>query len=168
MQFEMGTDSSAAYGAGYCDAQFGRCSKMDIWKGNSRETVFALYPCSLGSCFAECKINESYFYGPGSSTVNSLKNITVITQFVGNLSEIRRLYMQDGKILISKHFSFLDSSCVTRIGQSLARGHVLAFSLSDSNDANWLDGPCPGENKDYGNVSVTWSDIRVGDLDTTY
>lgn len=70
---------------------------------------------------------------------------------------------------------------VAQMGKSLAVGHVLSFSLWDSADAMyWLDsgeyGPCKAGAEDkndyleahYPNATVTWSNVRVGPLDSTY
>jgi cellulase len=162
------------------------------------------------------------FYGPGM-TVDTTRPFTVVTQFVGTggnssssnssagdgtLSEIRRLYVQDGVAIqnapvtgsssggtaaaeagaISEEFctaanssSFLRLGGLQAMGESLDRGMVLVFSLWNSagDFMNWLDsgeaGPC---NSTAGNpaliaandpgVSVTFSNIRWGDIGSTF
>merc|ERR1712125_302432 len=120
------------------------------------------------------------FYGRGSQyTVDTLKPMTVVTQFLttdgtddGDLSEIRRFYVQDGKTFHSpptkilepnKFDSITDEFCTVKkelfedvndfqekggnkaMGESLDRGHVLAISLWDDVEVNmlWLDSAFP-------------------------
>lgn len=105
------------------------------------------------------------FYGPGL-TVDTSRRFTVITQFrtAGNtanssLSEIRRMYIQDGKLIdnamvtnisgrsvqmpgtVTQEFctarnasSYLQLGGMEGMGRSLARGMVLIFSLWNSDD----------------------------------
>ena len=106
------------------------------------------------------------FYGRGEEfTVNTLKPMTVVTQFLttdgtdeGDLSEIRRFYVQDGNIIHSPASTILsnnadsitDEFCAEKkelfenindfgekggnagMGESLDRRHVLALSLWDA------------------------------------
>jgi cellulose 1,4-beta-cellobiosidase len=64
--------------------------------------------CDKDGCdYNPYRLGETDFYGPGSQyTVDTTKKMTVVTQFlthngqdVGELSEIRRYYMQDGKVI---------------------------------------------------------------------
>merc|ERR1711982_59721 len=74
------------------------------------------------------------FYGRGSQyDVDTLKPMILVTQFLttdgtdsGDLSEIRRFYVQGG---------------MKGMGESLDRGHVMVFSLWDDVEVNmlWLD-----------------------------
>lgn len=121
------------------------------------------------------------FFGPGSSfTVDSTKPVTVVTQFIssdntndGDLVEIKRLYVQDGKVIpqamtnipgASKQFNSLtDETCaiqkqidgdvndfkikggMKKMGEALKRGMVLVMSLWDDHYAHmlWLDSSYP-------------------------
>jgi len=120
------------------------------------------------------------FYGRGSQyPVNTLKPMTVVTQFLtmdgtdsGELSEIRRFYVQDGEVIHSPSSTILgpdDSDSITDafcdakkdlfgdvkdyqehggmkgMGESLDRGHVMIFSLWDDVEVNmlWLDSAYP-------------------------
>eukprot|EP00441_Pelagodinium_beii_P005771 CAMPEP_0197705576 /NCGR_PEP_ID=MMETSP1338-20131121/126511_1 /TAXON_ID=43686 ORGANISM="Pelagodinium beii, Strain RCC1491" /NCGR_SAMPLE_ID=MMETSP1338 /ASSEMBLY_ACC=CAM_ASM_000754 /LENGTH=1321 /DNA_ID=CAMNT_0043289485 /DNA_START=186 /DNA_END=4151 /DNA_ORIENTATION=- len=119
------------------------------------------------------------FYGKGPEfTINTLKPMTVVTQFLthdgtdtGDLSEIRRFYVQDGKVVHSpvikilpgERDSITDEFCQdskvlfdntddftakggnAQMGRSLDRGHVAAFSLWDDVEVNmmWLDSSYP-------------------------
>merc|ERR1712165_492115 len=126
------------------------------------------------------RMGNTDFYGRGPEyPVNTLKPMTVATQFLttdgtdaGDLSEIRRFYIQDGEIIYSpsstilgpsdtdsitdefcdakkdlfgdiKHFQQLGG--VKAMGESLDRGHVMIFSLWDDVEVNmlWLDSAFP-------------------------
>jgi len=154
-----------------------------------------------------------------------------VTQFLtsdgtdtGDLVEIRRLYVQDGKVIKNakttnlgdKSFdSITDEMCQAQaksfgmphddftkkgglkgMGKALGRGMVLVLSLWDdyATHMHWLDsaspesnpdwphdkpgvarGPCPvsgGRPHDlrsmHGTATVTYSNIKVGEIDSTY
>jgi len=171
-------------------------------------------------------MGDTTFYGPGKK-IDTTKKITVVTQFItsdgtssGDLTEIRRVYVQNGVVfqnsnsnwagidttnLINSNFCtqaksvFGDNPYFTTLGglkamgQSLQRGHVLAMSLWDDHAANllWLDAPYPttadpaapgvsrGTCSDSSGVpadlesqvpnsSVTYSNIKVGDICSTF
>ncbi|KUJ18830.1 putative endoglucanase [Mollisia scopiformis] len=185
----------ASYGSGYCDAQCpvqtwingtlntnsqgACCNEMDIWEANANATALTPHPCEGDTCDKSgCGFNPyaqgvHSYYGNGG-TVDTLKPVTVITQFytsdnttTGSLSEIRRLYMQDGKLIqnaVSTSTAGLDSITaswctssdasaaslggLTTMGQALGRGMVLIFSIWNDGGQfmNWLDsgsnGPC--------------------------
>lgn len=113
------------------------------------------------------------FYGPGM-TLDTNKKMTVVTQFIGSgssLSEIKRFYVQDGKVFknsdsaisgvtgnsITDAFcdaqksafgdktSFQDRGGLNQMAASLAKGHVLVMSLWDDHAVNmlWLDSTYP-------------------------
>eukprot|EP00972_Heterocapsa_arctica_P115085 16445955-Heterocapsa_arctica.AAC.1 len=60
-------------------------------------------------------MGETSFYGAGSSfSLDTKKPVTVVTQFLtvdgtdsGELSEIRRFYVQDGKTIPNSHATIL-------------------------------------------------------------
>lgn len=121
------------------------------------------------------------FYGPGKDfEVDSMKPLTVVTQFLtddgtdtGKLVEIRRLYVQDGKLIQNAESSIpnvtgnaiTDSFCneqkkafedydhhqekggLASMGEALARGLVLSVSVWDdfSTHMAWLDAQFPPE-----------------------
>jgi len=174
------------------------------------------------------RLGSKNFFGKGSAyIIDSTKKVTVVTQFItddgtdtGTLKEIRRLYVQDGKVHHSPNItlngntysSITDDFCqmqkkkfgdtnsfsskggMAAMGKAFARGSmVLVLSIWDDHDANmlWLDsddppdkdpstpgvarGPCPtssGVPKDvenqYPNSYVEYSNIRFGELDSTY
>merc|ERR1712214_182017 len=126
------------------------------------------------------RMGNTDFYGRGSQyPVNTLKPMTVVTQFLttdgtdtGDLSEIRRFYVQDGEVIHSPSSTILgpdDTDVITddfcdakkdlfgdekhfqelggmkAMGESLDRGHVMIFSLWDDVEVNmlWLDSAYP-------------------------
>jgi cellulose 1,4-beta-cellobiosidase len=154
--------------------------------------------------------------------------MTVVTQFItnnnspsGTLVDIRRIFIQDGKVIpnpptnfpgimpdydsITEDFcteqknafgdrnSFKDNGGLAAMGRSLAKGHVLALSIWNDHHARmlWLDstyptdadpnkpgiarGDCPTSSGDpsetesqYPNAQVVFSNIKVGDIGSTY
>ena len=118
------------------------------------------------------------FFGPGL-TVDTTKPFTVVTQFLtndntttGTLLEIRRFYIQNGKVILnptpsipgipiynsitedycSVETAIFNSSSVfetdgglSQISQALQKGLVLAFSIQDDHATNmqWLDSDYP-------------------------
>ncbi len=215
------------------------CNEMDIWEASSVATVYTPHVCNRPSSFLcagdECdrtaagsgvcdkngcglntyNLGAQKFYGPGLS-VDTSKPFTVVTQFLtndntttGTLAEIRRLYIQGGRVIpstsettntgVSKipggykgtitqdYCSARNTSDFNRLGglagmgASLARGMVLIFSIwnSPGDFMSWLDsgnnGPCNATEGDpkriveqTPDVSVTFSNIRWGDIGSTF
>merc|ERR1719482_2076999 len=119
------------------------------------------------------------FYGEGSGfTLDTSKPMTVVTQFItsdntdtGDLVEIRRKYVQDGKVIDQpaveadgkQHNSITDEFCtgqkqefgepnafqklgrLKKIGDALGMGMTLVMSLWDDSAADmlWLDSSYP-------------------------
>ncbi|KAG2421381.1 endoglucanase EG-1 precursor [Aspergillus terreus] len=216
----------AQYGSGYCDAQspvmawrngtlntsgqgFG-CNEMDILEANSRANSFTPHPCNGNDCdkggcgFNPYALGQQNYWGPGG-TVDTSKPFTITTQFItddgtktGTLKEIRRQYIQNGKIIANAKSSAgvdsitepwcesVDGAAATygglkRMGEALGRGMVLIFSIW--NDAggfmNWLDsgsaGPCSSTEGNpsliqsaHPDTHVVFSNIRWGDIGSTY
>merc|ERR1712241_1301937 len=183
------------------------CAEMDIWEANSMANAYTPHPCGIegqlrcegvdcgdndknqrydGVCDKDgCDINpfrmgNEKFYGRGEEfQVNTLKPVTVVTQFLttdgtdeGDLSEMRRYYIQDGEVIHSpttKNLGVDDTDSITdgfcdakkdlfgdendfkelggnkAMGESLDRGHVMIFSLWDDVEVNmnWLDSAFP-------------------------
>lgn len=175
------------------------CPEMDIWEANSVSTAYTPHPCK-GAGLQECsdpvscgdgdnryggvcdkdgcdfnsyRMGVRDFYGPGA-TLDTNKKMTVVTQFLGSgskLSEIKRFYVQGGKVFansksaiagvsgnsITENFctaqksafgdtsSFANLGGLNQMGASLARGHVLVMSLWDDHAVNmlWLDSTYP-------------------------
>ncbi|KAK5655078.1 hypothetical protein OQA88_5977 [Cercophora sp. LCS_1] len=147
------------------------------------------------------------FYGRGpENKVNTLLPFTVITQFhtsptTGALANITRLYLQNGTVVRntvttaagSTTDNINDAYCnatatwtqqrggIEVMGQALARGMVLIFSLwaDDGGYMTWMDsgssGPCNSTEGDPRQIvqhtpdaSVTFSNIRWGDIGSTF
>ncbi|KAH9474640.1 Exoglucanase [Psilocybe cubensis] len=136
--------------------------------------------CDPDGCdFNPYRMGDRTFYGPGA-TIDTKKKMTVVTQFIttdgtanGRLKEIRRLYVQDGKVfqnskvnipgLSSSYDSITEEFCTeqkTVFGDSdsfeakggmagmeagLRNGMVLALSIWADHHANmlWLDSTYP-------------------------
>jgi len=194
--------------------------QRDLWEANSAATAFTphscnttgVYACSGAACSGTgvcdkggCGFNAysqgaKNFYAKGG-TVDTSKPFTVVTQFMndttGALREIRRLYVQNGKVIQNAKIasgngnSITDSLCgkndferlggLKGMGKSMQRGMVLIFSIW--NDAGgfmkWLDsgnnGPCAASEGDpatikekYHDTSVTWSNVKWGEIGSTY
>ncbi|RMX97416.1 hypothetical protein D0867_12788 [Hortaea werneckii] len=193
-------------GSGSC------CNEMDLWEANARATSYTPHPCNISSLYecagdecgpngvcdkSGCSFNpyalgDRDYYGY-HNVVDTTKPFTVTTQFLtddgtasGTLSEIRRLYVQHGRVIKNtvvtsnnrKVDSITDEYCnasyetfeelggLAQMGEAIGRGMVLAFSIW--NDAgqfmNWLDsgnsGPC---NATEGNPEI----IRATNPDTS-
>ncbi len=178
--------------------------------------------CDRSGCsYNAYKEGNRNFYGP-NGTVDTTRPFTVVTQFfakpanvtVGKpansteqsvLSEIRRLYLQDGKLIAnvsapagaeaypakSSNIVITDEFCGNSVfeklgglkgmGEALQRGMVLIFSIWNDNGQfmNWLDsgnaGPCNATEgdpalilKNTPGTSVTWTNIKWGDIGSTY
>jgi len=228
--------------------QYGTCCiEMDIWEANKVSSAYTPHVCTVqgqtrcsgtqcgdgdnrygGVCdkdgcdFNSFRMGVKNFYGPGN-TVDTTKPITVVTQFIttGNdLSEIRRLWVQGGKVIhnsasnqpgLKAYDSVTDQFCsdakklfgdkndfetkggLKAMGAALDRGMVLVMSLWDDHAAQmlWLDSNYPvsgdpskpgiargtcattsGKPSDvesqYPNSSVTFSNIKWGDLNSTF
>ena len=172
---------------------------MDIWEANNNAAAFTPHPCSTvgqtrcsgddcvrdtGLCDADgCDFNSfrmgnQNFLGKGM-TVDTSRKFTVVTQFLtndntttGTLSAIRRLYVQDGKVVqnslsnipgIDATNEITDGFCAQQktafgdtnyfaqkgglqgMGESMSRGMVLALSVWDDYAAymQWLDSDYP-------------------------
>ncbi|KAJ5094346.1 hypothetical protein N7456_010207 [Penicillium angulare] len=134
--------------------------------------------CDPDGCdFNPYRLGNTTFYGPGMD-VDTSSVMTVVTQFVtsdgtdtGTLSEIKRLYVQDGKVIsnsasdvsgvsgnsITSDFctaqktAFGDEDYFTKrgglsgMGEAMADGMVLVMSLWDDHYADmlWLDSDYP-------------------------
>ena len=136
--------------------------------------------CDKDGCdFNPYRMDDKYFFGPSSNyTIDSTKPFTVITQFItsdgtdnGDLSEIRRLWVQNGKLVQSNYVtvggqrynSITEEFCKAQktefgnsndyakrgghkaMSQSLEHGMVLVMSLWDDHDVHmlWLDSNYP-------------------------
>lgn len=178
---------------------------MDIWEANALATQIAPHVCNhtglYGCAGEECAfdgvcdkngcgyntyvVGDDEFYGP-HLTVDTTRPFTVVTQFPaslnGTLQEIRRLYVQDGKIIQNGAINvtanpwlpdinyiddeyctaagateFMELGAVNGMGGALKRGMVLIFSIwwDSSGFMDWLDNGNAGPcNATEGNPAV--------------
>lgn len=174
------------------------CAEMDIWESNSQATAYTAHPCSfkgqlrceaddcdkvcdMGGCdFNAYRNGVKTHFGPGSKfDVDSSKPVTAVTQFLttdgtdaGDLKEIRRFYVQDGKQIpnaktqldgLDAFDSITEGNCQAQkdvfgedntfeshggmkgMSDAMDRGMVLVMSIWDDNAANmlWLDSVYP-------------------------
>jgi cellulose 1,4-beta-cellobiosidase len=163
-------------------------------------------------------MGDTSFYGKGK-TVDTSKKFTVVTQFIGSpLREIKRFYVQNGKVIpnsqskisgvtgnsittqfcdaqkkvFGDNYGFKDKGGFAALSRSFQKGMVLVMSLWDDHysDMAWLDSTWPREKPDapgakrgpcqegqgvpttvesgQGNSQVTYSDIRFGDINSTF
>ena len=187
-------------GTGYCDANCvdgDCCPEFDIQEASSKAMVFTAHSCQAatgqGCDAAGCGYNPyrdsglRTFWAVGG-TVDVSKPITVVTQFIGSgsvVTEVKRKYVQGGKVVNSPG-SLTNAFCkwqptnwqsLNGVGASFARGHVVVFSLWDSNGMGWMDGgnagPCTRYDvatleKTSPNLKVTWWDVKFGEMESTY
>jgi len=202
-----------------------RCEGTECGDGASNQRYDGV--CDKDGCdFNNYRMGDETFFGRGSNfELDSTQPLTVVTQFItsdgtdaGDLVEIRRFYVQNGKVVQNpdskiagvQGSSVTDQYCseekkvfgdindfqrkggLKGMGEALDRGMVLVMSIWDDSTANmlWLDstyplsskpsapgvlrGPCKTSTGSpayvrsrYPQASVTYSDIRVGSLNTT-
>ncbi|KAG9080348.1 hypothetical protein FRC06_006757, partial [Ceratobasidium sp. 370] len=220
------------------------CNEVDIWEANSDAAAYTPHPCNVvgqtrcsgdqctqycdqpGCDFNSFRMGDKSFYGKGL-TIDTSQKFTVVAQFTtsdgttsGALTEIRRRYVQNGKVIqnsktavsgMSDYGSITDQFCTDQkiafndknvfstmgglatMDKSFTKGVVFVLSVWDDHAANmlWLDSNYPtdsdlatpgiargtcattsGVPKDVESqspdASVTYSNIRFGDIDSTY
>ncbi|RDX54300.1 cellobiohydrolaseI [Lentinus brumalis] len=152
-----------------------RCEGTDCGDGDDRYDGI----CDKDGCdFNSWRMGDQTFLGPGK-TVDTSSKFTVVTQFVtadntttGDLSEIRRLYVQNGKVIANSKTqiagmdafdSITDDFCnaqkttfgdtntfeqmggLATMGDAFEKGMVLVMSIWDDHEAKmlWLDSDYP-------------------------
>ncbi|KAG9089414.1 hypothetical protein FRC06_001563 [Ceratobasidium sp. 370] len=163
--------------------QYGTCcSEMDVWEANSISTAYTPHPCTVtgqtrcsgsdcssGYCdpagcdFNSYRMGNKTFYEPGSGfNINTSTKMKVVTQFItadgtatGTLSEIRRIYLQNGKVIQNSKTNISGMSADTNIfaakggftqmSKAFDQGMALVMSVWDDHAANmlWLDSTYP-------------------------
>jgi cellulose 1,4-beta-cellobiosidase len=144
--------------------------------GGSQESRY-LGVCDKDGCdYNPYRNGNKAFYSPGANyTVDTSKTFTVITQFIttdntstGDLKEIRRLYVQNGKVIQNSKVNvpgldpvdtmtdaycaatkkvfggtdhFTQLGALKKMGEAIGRGMVLALSIWDDGGSymGWLD-----------------------------
>jgi len=152
-----------------------RCNGSTCGDGDNRYDGV----CDKDGCdFNSFRMGNQKFFGP-NLMVDSTKPFTVVTQFItsdgtdsGTLAEIRRIYVQNGKVIpnsqanfpsLKPYTSVSDAYCndvkmlfgdkndfetkggLKSLGNTLDRGMVLVLSLWDDHDVHmlWLDSDYP-------------------------
>jgi len=152
-----------------------RCSGTQCGDGDNRYGGV----CDKDGCdYNAFRVGVKSFYGPGN-TIDTKKPVTVVTQFItkdntdnGELVEIRRLWVQNGRVIrnaatqvpnLKTYDSITDPYCaevkaifgdkndhsskggLKKLGEALGRGVVLVMSLWDDHEAHmlWLDSNYP-------------------------
>ena len=155
-----------------------RCEGTDCGDNVSGQTHMGV--CDKAGCdFNPYRLGDKTFYGPSSNfKIDSMTPFTVVTQFItadgtdtGELSEIRRLWVQSGKVIMSSNVtvggkpyqSITDDFCNAQkqafgdpndyeqrgghktMSAALDRGMVLVMSLWDDQAVYmlWLDSNYP-------------------------
>jgi len=163
-----------------CDGEgFMRCEGVQCGDNKSDDRYKGV--CDKDGCdFHTWRLGNKNFYGEGGNfQIDTTKPMTVVTQFItsdgtdnGDLIEMRRLYVQDGKVVqnsfsdvngVDSVDSITDNMCtqsksafsdiddfskkggMKKMGDSMARGQVLVLSLWDDHEARmlWLDSDYP-------------------------
>lgn len=152
-----------------------RCSGTQCGDGDERYDGL----CDKDGCdFNSFRMGDQTFLGPGM-TVDTRQKFTVVTQFLtadnttnGDLSEIRRLYVQNGRVIqnskvnipgMAAYDSITDDFCnaqkevfgdtnsfenlggLRQMGNAFETGMVLVMSVWDDHAVNmlWLDSDYP-------------------------
>ncbi|EGG01404.1 family 7 glycoside hydrolase [Melampsora larici-populina 98AG31] len=158
--------------------------------------------CDKDGCdYATYRLGNHDFYGP-KKTVDTTKKFTIVTQFItsdgtanGDLTEIRRLYVQDGRVIKNVHSrfpglrqfdsisdkycaaekklfddknDFADKGGLKAMGAAMERGMVLVMSLWDDHTANllWLQSRYPVNKKAFPGVARGDCDPASGEPKT--
>jgi cellulose 1,4-beta-cellobiosidase len=160
-----------------CDTASQTMCETDACGGTYSSSRYA-GTCDPDGCdFNPYRMGNETFFGPGK-TVDTNSKMTVVTQFItsdntatGTLSEIKRIYVQNGKVIansasdvsgvtgssITSDFctaqktAFGDQDIFSKhgglsgMGDALADGMVLVMSLWDDHNSNmlWLDSNYP-------------------------
>jgi len=157
-----------------------KCTGTDCGDGAKGERYMGV--CDKDGCdFNAYRMGATDFYGAGPGfTLDTTQPMTVVTQFItadgtdtGDLVEIRRLYVQNGKIIADANSTvpgvgggaITDEFCsaqkkafqdpddhmmkggLKKMGEALDRGMVLALSLWDdkATEMRWLDSAFPAD-----------------------
>jgi len=194
VKFISGEANSEGWGASARGKYGSCCAEMDLWEANQQATAYTAHPCAVDEPYrcegAECKticdmpgcdfnsfrMGAHKFYGPGEEfAVNTLKPFTIVTQFHttdgtddGDLAEIRRFYVQDGKRIenskatlpgLNANSLLSDAACaldkhifgeedttrkfggMKQMGKAIDGGMTLVLSLWDdgASKMHWLD-----------------------------
>ena len=170
---------STAYTPHVCTVQGQtRCEGADCGDTNKGQRHTGV--CDKDGCdFNPYRLGDKTFFGPSPNfTIDTTKPFTVVTQFIttdgtdnGDLTDIRRIWIQNGKVIMSdnvtvggqQYNSVTDDFCNAQkkefgdpndyekrgghktMSAALDHGMVLVMSLWDDHDVNmlWLDSNYP-------------------------
>merc|ERR1712200_53718 len=98
------------------------------------------------------------------------------TNGIDSADSITHEMCQQSKVAFNDYDDYSKKGNIKKMGESLARGHVLVMSLWDDHAANmlWLDSDYPPEGEpsdvenNVPNSNVVFSKIRVGSIGSTY
>ncbi|KAF5327023.1 hypothetical protein D9619_004129 [Psilocybe cf. subviscida] len=177
------------------------CNEMDIWEANSMAAAYTPHPCTTGpqsrcqgdACgttdryasvcdpdgcdFNSYRMGDTSFYGPGK-TVDTTKKFTVVTQFLtdsgtasGTLKEIRRLYVQNGKVIQNSKVNVPGMTAYDSITSQYCNDQKSTFGdNTDFQDKGGLAGMSAGLKAGMALVLSVWDDHAVNMLwlDSSY
>jgi len=161
------------------EAGLTKCAGVECGDNAKGERYMGI--CDKDGCdYNSFRMGDANFYGAGAKfAVDTTRPFTVVTQFLttdgtdtGDLSEVKRFYVQNGKVVPNSEATVLggagmnsitDGFCSAQkgkfgdlndfaakgalkgMGEALDRGMVLVLSLWDDTDVNmlWLDAAYP-------------------------
>merc|ERR1712158_130779 len=121
--------------------------------------------CDKDGCdFNSWRLGDQTFFGPGSNfAVNSEKPMTVVTQFItsdgtdnGDLVEIRRLYVQGGKVIDNSFVALPGMDVVDSITDEFCLQTKVAFGDPVDMESNYPD------------ATVNYFNVKWGPIGSTY
>ena len=115
-----------------------RCTGADCGDGDSRYSAL----CDKDGCdFNSYRMGDKTFYGMGK-TVDTKQKMTVVTQFVtangqdtGALSEIRRIYVQNGKVIQNSNVKVSGMKSQNAINADFCKTSKTVFGDTDAFNA---------------------------------
>merc|ERR1712157_132703 len=149
-----------------------KCEGIDCGDNDKGERYKGV--CDKDGCdINPYRMGNKMFYGRGSEyTVNTLKPMTVVTQFItddgtdnGDLKEIKRFYVQDGNIIHSPESTILGPGNTDVIDDGFCEDKKLLFG--DVDDYKAKGGTkAMGDSLDRGQVAAfsLWDDVEVNML----
>jgi len=135
--------------------------------------------CDPDGCdFNSYRMGDTSFYGPGK-TVDTKKKFTIVTQFIssdgtanGKLKEIRRIYVQDGKVIQNSKVNIPGMSAYDSITEEFCTSQKSVFGDTNSfQQKGGIDGMASGLNKNGMVLALSIWDDHVANmlwLDSTY
>nr|BAF57427.1 putative glycosyl hydrolase family7 [uncultured symbiotic protist of Mastotermes darwiniensis] len=137
------------------------CSEMDIWEANSLATAYTPHVCDTkgqkrcqgtacgengggdrfgsecdpdGCDFNSWRQGNKSFWGPGL-IIDTKKSVQVVTQFIGSgssVTEIRRKYVQNGKVIENSYSTISGTEKYNSISDDYCNAQKKAFGDTNS------------------------------------